>query len=199
MIGGLALIIVLWRALAFAGLLFRGQRLLGHDLRERRRDLEASAARLNQRVATLDAQAEAAARHAEATAKRAGGARRSERAPGPIFASGPEAPRHAARVFFVELGRLMSGAGAPESAAPQRIVFAFDNLDALPPPKPRSCSKRRTRCSARAASPRRPATRPRWRASTAPKRRGGGWRSCSRSSSTSRRLRLPTADASSPD
>jgi hypothetical protein len=132
-IGVLALLIVLWRAFAFAGLLYRGQRLLGHDARERRRDLEASAARLNQRVATLDAQAEAAARHAEATAKRAGGAKRAERAPGPIFASGPEAPRHAARSFFVELGRLMSGGAAPGLAAPQRIVFAFDNLDALPP------------------------------------------------------------------
>jgi hypothetical protein len=132
-VGLLASLVVLWRAFAFAGLLYRAQRLLGHDARERRRDLEASAARLNQRVATLDAQAEAAARHAEATAKRAGGAKRSERAPGPIFASGPEAPRHAARSFFVELGRLMSGGAAPGLAAPQRIVFAFDNLDALPP------------------------------------------------------------------
>ena len=132
-IGALALLVVLWRAFAFAGLLYRGQRLLGHDTRERRRDLEASAARLNQRVAALDAQAEAAARHVEATAKRAGGVKRSERAPGPVFASGPEAPRHAARSFFVELGRLMSGAGASGPAAPQRIVFAFDNLDALAP------------------------------------------------------------------
>jgi hypothetical protein len=132
-LGALALLVVLWRAFAFAGLLYRGQRLLGYDMRERRRDLEASAARLNQRVAALDAQAEAAARHAEATAKRAGGAKRSERAPGPSFASGPEAPRHAARSFFVELGRLMSGGGAPDLAAPHRIVFAFDNLDALPP------------------------------------------------------------------
>ena len=131
-IGGLALLVVLWRAFAFAGLLYRGQRLLGYDMRERRRDLEASAARLNQRVAALDAQTEAAARHVEATTKRAGGVKRSERAPGPVFASGPEAPRHAARSFFVELGRLMSAAGASGHPAPQRIVFAFDNLDALP-------------------------------------------------------------------
>jgi len=131
--GLLALLVVLWRAFAFTGLLYRGQRLLGHDTRERRRDLEASAARLNQRVAALDAQTEAAARHVEATSKRAGGVKRSERAPGPVFASGPEAPRHAARSFFVELGRLMSGAAAPSPAAPQRIVFVFDNLDALPP------------------------------------------------------------------
>jgi len=132
-IGALALLVVLWRAFAFAGLLYRAQRLLGYDARERRRDLEASAARLNQRVAALDAQTEAAARHVEATSKRAGGVKRSERAPGPIFASGPEAPRQAARSFFVELGRLMSGAGASGPAAPQRIVFVFDNLDALAP------------------------------------------------------------------
>jgi len=130
-LAALALLLVLWRALSFAGLLFRGQRLLGYDLRERRRDLEASAARLNQRVAALDAQTEAAARHAEAATKRAGGAKRSERAPGPAFADGPEAPRQAARAFFVELGRLMSG-GATGIATPQRIVFAFDNLEALP-------------------------------------------------------------------
>ena len=130
-IGALALLVVVWRALSFAGLLYRGQRLLGHDARERRRDLEASAARLNQRVAALEAQAEAAARHADATAKRAGGARRSERAPGPVFASGPEAPRQAAHSFFVQLGRLMSAAdGALDK--PQRIVFAIDNLGALP-------------------------------------------------------------------
>jgi hypothetical protein len=132
-IGALALLVVLWRALAFAGLLYRGQRLLGYDTRERRRDLEASAARLNQRVAALEAQAEAAARHVEATSKRAGGVKRSDRAPGPPFASGPEAPRYAARSFFVELGRLMSGGDAAGPAAPQRIVFAFDNLDALAP------------------------------------------------------------------
>ena len=132
-IGALALLVVLWRALAFAGLLYRGQRLLGHDTRERRRDLEASAARLNQRVAALEAQAEAAARHVEATSKRAGGLKRSDRAPGPPFASGPEAPRYAARSFFVELGRLMSGGDAAGPAAPQRVVFAFDNLDALAP------------------------------------------------------------------
>lgn len=129
-LGALALLVVLWRAFSFAGLLFRGRRLLGYDARERRRDLEASAARLSQRVAALDAQTEAAARHAEAASKRAGSAKRSERAPGPAFASGPEAPRQAARAFFVELGRLMGGATG--IAAPQRIVFAFDNLGALP-------------------------------------------------------------------
>ena len=132
-IGGLALLVALARALGFAGMLYRAQRLLDYDARERRRDLEGSAARLNQRVAALEGQADAASRHAEAMAKRAGGAKRADRAPGPSFASGPEAPRQAARSFFVQLGRLMSGAGPSELPRPQRIVFAFDNLDALPP------------------------------------------------------------------
>jgi hypothetical protein len=128
--GVAALAINLWRAFGFTAVLVRGVSLLGHDLRERRRELDASSARLNQRVATLDAQAEAAARHAETAAKRIGGIKRSERAPGPVFASGPEAPRQAANSFFVQLARLMSRSGA---ATPQRLVFAFDNLDALTP------------------------------------------------------------------
>jgi hypothetical protein len=131
--GLLALAVNLWRAFGFAALLFRGLSLLGHDLRDRRRELDASAARLNQRVLALDAQAEAAARHAEAAAKRVGGVKRSERAPGPVFASALEAPRQAARSFFVQFGRLISGAAATSAPAPQRLIFAFDNLDALAP------------------------------------------------------------------
>ncbi len=131
--GVFALAVNLWRAFGFTAMLVRGLTLLGHDLRERRRELDASAARLNQRVATLDAQTEAGARHAEAAAKRVGGIKRSERAPGPVFASGPEAPRQAANSFFVQLGRLMSGTSATTTPAPQRLVFVFDNLDALAP------------------------------------------------------------------
>jgi hypothetical protein len=127
-IGVLALLLTAWRAFGFSALLFRGLRLLNQDLRDRRREIDASAARLNQRVATLTAEADAAAQHAAAMAKRAGGAKPSARAPGPAFARGPEPAAAAARSFFVELGRLMS---APSMPAPQRLVFAFDNLDAL--------------------------------------------------------------------
>ena len=129
-VGVLALLLVVWRAFAFSALIFRGVRLLNQDLRDRRRELDASAARLNQRVAALTAESEAAAQHAAAMAKRAGGAKRSVRAPGPVFAHGAATAATAARSFFLELGRLMT---APSVPAPQRLVFAFDNLDALAP------------------------------------------------------------------
>ncbi|MGD0641859.1 MAG: hypothetical protein ABSC22_14015, partial [Roseiarcus sp.] len=131
--GVFALFLNVWRAFSFAALLFRGLRLLNQDMRERRRELEASAARLNQRVLALSAELEAAANHAEATAKRAGGAKPFARAPGPVFARGPEAPGKGARSFFVELCRLMSGPSRMTVPMPQRLVFAFDNLDALAP------------------------------------------------------------------
>ncbi len=131
--GLFALFLNVWRAFGFAALLFRGLRLLNQDMRERRRELDASAARLNQRVAALSAEADAAAKHAEATAKRAGGAKPSARAPGPVFARGAEAPAQAARSFFVELGRLISAPAQTSVPTPQRLVFAFDNLDALAP------------------------------------------------------------------
>ena len=129
-LGVLALLLVVWRAFAFSALLFRGLRLLNQDLRDRRRELDASAARLNQRVAALTAEADSAAQHAAAMAKRAGGAKRSARLPGPAFTHGAATAATAARSFFIELGRLMATPSAP---APQRLVFAFDNLDALPP------------------------------------------------------------------
>ncbi len=128
LLGVLAVLLTIWRAFQFSALLFRGARLLNLDLRERRRELDASAARLNQRVAALTAEAEAAAQHAAAMARRAGGAKPAARAPGPAFTRGEEAATIAARSFFVELGRLMATASVP---APQRIVFVIDNLDGL--------------------------------------------------------------------
>lgn len=130
--GIFALLLNVWRAFSFAALLFRGLHLLNQDMRERRHELDASAARLTQRVLALSAEAEAAANHAEATAKRAGGAKPFARAPGPAF-RGPEAPGKGARSFFVELSRLMSGPPRMTVSMPQRLVFAFDNLDALAP------------------------------------------------------------------
>ena len=131
--GVLALALNFWRAFDFAALLFRGVRLLDQEVRDRQRELDASAARLGQRVTSLTAEAEAAAKHAQTTARRAGGAKPFARAPGPAFARGPEAPAKAARSFFVELGRLMGGPGQTAIPAPQRLIFAFDNLDAMAP------------------------------------------------------------------
>ena len=124
----LALVLNLWRAIGVSSLLFRGARLLNQDLRDRRRDLDARLARLNQRVAALTADAEAAARQAEAALKRAGG-KAHTRAPGPEFIKAGHGPASAARAFLAALGEKV-GRGP---AAPDRIVFLIDNLDALPP------------------------------------------------------------------
>jgi hypothetical protein len=106
----------------------RGTRLLNHDLRERRRDLETRLGRLNQRVAALSADAEAGAKVAEAAARRAGG-KAQARAPGPDFLEANQGPAAAARAFLAALGERV-GRGAE---APDRLVFVIDNLDALTP------------------------------------------------------------------
>jgi hypothetical protein len=72
-LGALAIALNLWRALGFSNLLLRGARLLNLESRERRRDLDQRATRLNQRVAALTAEADGAAKRAEAASQRAGG------------------------------------------------------------------------------------------------------------------------------
>ena len=54
-LGALAIALNLWRALGFSNLILRGARLLNLESRERRRDLDQRATRLNQRVAALTA------------------------------------------------------------------------------------------------------------------------------------------------
>jgi hypothetical protein len=132
LLGVLLLFVNLWRSLTFSAMLFRGLRLLNSDLRDRRRDLDASSARLNQRVATLAGEADAAGKLAEATSRRvSGGPKASIASPSPAFASAPPAPAVPARAFMAELGRLMGAAGGAPGL-PQRMVLALDNLDALP-------------------------------------------------------------------
>lgn len=132
-LGFVALFLNVWRAFSFSSLLFRGLRLLNMDVLERRRELDASAARLERRVVSLQAEAEATSKRAEAMAQRAGAtAPAHARAPGPAFLKTLETPARASREFFAELGRLMSG-GAANSSAPQRLVLAIDNLEAMAP------------------------------------------------------------------
>lgn len=132
-IGLVALFVNLWRALGFSSLLFRGLRLLNLDVRDRRRELDASAARLDRRLTALSAEADAASKRADSLAKRAGsgGAASLARAPGPVFLKSQESPTRAAREFFAELGRLMSAAN-PTTPAPKRLIFVIDNLSSLP-------------------------------------------------------------------
>ena len=128
----LALGLNLWRAARFTSLLFRGLRLLRIDIAERRRTLDASAARLERRVAALQMEAEAAEARAETLARRAGAT--TARPPEPAFLAPAEAPERAARAFLDELGRIIAAAASP---APHRIFIAIDALDALPPAEAR--------------------------------------------------------------
>jgi hypothetical protein len=130
-LGGLAIALNLWRALGFSNLLLRGARLLNLEARERRRDLDQRATRLNQRVAALTAEAEGAAKRAEAATQRAGG-KASVRAPGPEFLDSGRAPAAAARAFLAALGARI-GHPNPAAPAPDRLILAIDNLDALSP------------------------------------------------------------------
>ncbi len=130
-LGALAVALNLWRALTFSNLLLRGARLLNHEARERHRDLEARATRLNQRVAALTTQAEVAAKHAEAASQRAG-SKACVRAPGPEFLEAGHGPSAAARAFLAALdGRI--GQASAAGPAPDRLILVIDNLDALRP------------------------------------------------------------------
>jgi hypothetical protein len=131
-LGALAIALNLWRALGFTNLLLRGARLLNHEVRERRRDLEARAMRLNQHIAALATEAEAAAKRAEAATQRAGG-KASVLAPGPEFLQAVHGPEAAARAFLGALGGRIGQASAT-AAALDRLIFVIDNLDALSPP-----------------------------------------------------------------
>ena len=130
-LGALAIALNLWRALGFSNLLLRGGRLLTSEVRDRRNDLDLRAARLNQRVAALTAESDAAAKRAEAASQRAGGMA-SMRTPGPEFLESSHAPSGAAREFLTALGARV---GQPAAAGPalDRIIVVVDNLDALPP------------------------------------------------------------------
>ena len=127
----MAIALNLWRALGFSNLILRGARLLNLEVRERRRDLDQRAIRLNQRVAALAAEAEGAAKRAEAASQRAGG-KASVRAPGPEFLESGHAPAAAARAFLAALGARI-GHPNPAAPAPDRLILAIDNLDALSP------------------------------------------------------------------
>ena len=124
----------LWRAVRFTRLLFRGLRLLNLDIRERRSELDATAARLERRVAALQLETDATHQRAESLARRAGGGAAAARPPGPTFVRPLEEPAAAARDFMSELARVMGAGAVP---APQRLLVVIDNVDLLPPPEAR--------------------------------------------------------------
>ena len=109
-LGALAVIVNLFRAVMFSGMLFRGARLLNHDVGERRRDLDAASARLNRRILALTAEADAAAKRAEAAERRtsARGDALASRATTPAFVEAAFAGPSAARAFLASLAKLMT-------------------------------------------------------------------------------------------
>ncbi len=111
----------LWRATSFTGLLFRGLRAAQPRCQERRRDLDASAARLERRVASLQVEADSAEQRAEALASRAGAGAPSSRPQAPR-SSPPARPRSPPRAPFSLNWPGMAAGGA----APQRLVVAVD-------------------------------------------------------------------------
>ena len=111
LLGALALALNLWRAISFSSLLLRGAQLLSLDVRDRRRDLDNRLARLNQRVAALSAEAEAAAQ--------AGGGRRpARRRKGGVPRARPGFPRRPTR----SRGRGASVSGGARRAARQGFL-----------------------------------------------------------------------------
>jgi hypothetical protein len=110
-LGLIALAVNLWRALFFTAMLFRGVRLLNYDVRERQRDLDASTARLNRRVAALTAETETTARQAEEAERRANARGRAlpAMATAPPFLEPALVGPAAARAFLAALGKLIVG------------------------------------------------------------------------------------------
>ncbi len=134
----LALAANLWRGVRLLRPLFRGVSLLGTDVAERRRALDALYAHQMRRVDGLEADVELAARRAGEADRRASASGRAEAEPSP-FAD--PTPRGQADRFFAALGAFLQGvrrAGTSGlSSVPQRLVIALDEIDALPPEKVR--------------------------------------------------------------
>ena len=142
---GLSVLMNLWRGSRFLLPLLRGVSFLETDLANRRRDLDGLYAHQTRRVDSLANEVEMAAHRAAEADRRARGFNRIAAAAQPehvLFASEPS--KMQAQSFFSALGALISrrgqidGQGQANSVeAPQRIVLALDNLDALAPARAR--------------------------------------------------------------
>jgi KAP family P-loop domain len=132
----LALAANVWRGIRLLRPLFRGVSLLGSDVAERRRALDALYAHQMRRVDGLDADVELAARRAAEADRRASASGRAEAEPSP-FADAT--PKGQADRFFAALGAFLQGvlrAGTPGlTSVPQRLVIALDEIDAVPQEK----------------------------------------------------------------
>jgi len=134
-----ALALNILRAFRFMQPLFRGIALLQSDVAAKRHDIDGLYAHQMRRVDHLNSEVERIARLAAEADRRAGG--HGERPdlhlePSP-FDTGSLKLR--AERFFTSLGRLLqrsergSAAEASKAAAPERLIIALDNIDALTP------------------------------------------------------------------
>ncbi len=132
--GVAALVVNVLRALRFTMPLFRGVHLLKNDLDSRRRELDGLISHQTRLVDALGTEADALARRVDEAEKKVGVSSQSSvqtvAAERPFDETGPGKLVQAARNFVASLDREIQKAG--QTRAPQRIVVAFDNLDAVP-------------------------------------------------------------------
>jgi hypothetical protein len=125
--GVLALVWNVLRALRFLMPIYRGVSLYREDVETRHRDLDTLIANQTRRVDDLAAEIDPlTARVAEAERREAAAAQSQQRVTKSPFATGTT---HHASAFIAALGQAV---GAQQFDAPQRILVALDNLDALP-------------------------------------------------------------------
>lgn len=130
--GAGALLLNVVRAMRFLGPIKRGANLLNADIDTRRRDLDNLIQGQNQRVKDIGTEVEAQSKRLEEAQLRADAARSApstvSRSP---FSQNSDDTRSRAQNF---LNAMTHGlANGKDAGAPERIVVALDNLDALPP------------------------------------------------------------------
>ena len=124
-IAALCIVANLWRAASFLRPILRGCTLLEGDLEGRRRDLDGLYAHQTKRVDALDGDVERLTREAAEAERRAGG--RADPSPFELSAGG------SVQAMFAALAAVTAREPGKGPAAPQRIVLALDQLDALVP------------------------------------------------------------------
>ncbi len=136
----LALSVNVWRALRLIQVAFRGERLLQADLFARRRELDGHFGHQTRRVEALTSEVDRLARAAAEAERRAGGLQPDHAGliEPPPFAVDP-IKQQAQRFIAAVSALVQKQGGAQDNAgnaapvdAPERIIFAIDNLDAAP-------------------------------------------------------------------
>ena len=120
------------RAFVFMKPILAGARLLKADLEGRRRDLDGLYAHQTKRVDGLEADVERLTRASADADRRAGGTHHTGLGEPSPFES---AARTQAHGVFAALGRLLRE--KTDMPVPQRIVFALDHLESVPPDRAR--------------------------------------------------------------